>query len=458
MKKKLSLLFTALAMAAMSLTSCGSKADVWTVSDGHLYHNDSDMGLVVGPQGDKGDQGEKGDTGDQGPKGDKGDTGDTGATGAQGETGAQGPKGDTGEQGPQGEKGDAGNGIESVEVSNDGYVDTHTLTFTDGSTYSFGTYNPATAIEVINNRVDEDENGDEIELPYFVGTSAELDITVNATFLNRDVREIDNFTVEGFDTATAGKKDVVVKFGDASDAFAVDVMTLTEAVAEGFANDESLTSLGIVIEDEVPAMSNGAADYAVGSSAFFIIPDEDLAVDDAIALYQGDLELASYTDAGEDSYGDKHFTSPNNELDVCAWNYYDIAIRVDITVLKKAPTPAGITISDVLYGILSAFYGTTYTMDDFVSYNVASEGEGYWYGYVSFGSGSADYFNAVIETVEPKLPKYLEADGDAYDTTYDGSAALEKDFVTTDGTIVVEVIANLYNSKLYADFYVYEAE
>ena len=230
-------------------------------------------------------------------------------------------------------------------------------------------------------------------------------------------------------------------------------------MAAGFAADESLTSLGIFIEDEIPSMSSKVEDYMTAAGTFLIIPEEDIGVDDAIALYQADLLAANYTDAGADSYGDLHFASPNGELDLCAWSYYGIAIKVDITVLKKAPTPAGITDADVMYGVLSAFYGTNYTMDDFVSYNVASQQEdGSWYGYVNFGSGSAAYFNAVLETVEPKLPKYLEAVGDPYEVTYGGAAALEKDYVTTDGSITVEVVANLYNSKLYADFFVYYNE
>ena len=481
MRKGLALFFTAITMFAMGLTACSSNTSStsnipeWSVhEDGHLYHYEQDLGNVVGPQGEKGDKGDTGAQGEKGEQGLPGINGEAGATGAQGpigpqgeqgekgDTGEQGPKGDQGDKGDQGEKGDAGNGIESVSLSNDGYVDTHTLHFTDGSEYSFNTYNPAVSIAVTNNRVSEDDNGDEIEMPYFVGTSAELDITVEATFLNKDVREIDNFEVTGFDTETAGKKDVVVTFGEASDAFAVDVMTLTEAMAEGFAADESFTSLGIEILDEVPAMSTGAADYMVDSGAFFIIPDEDLKVDDAIALYQADLLAANYTDAGEDSYGDKHFASPNEELDICAWNYYDIAIRVDVTVTKKAPTPVDATLESVTWGILNPFYGASYTWDDLVSYQVIQSSDededgnaDLYYAYVGFGSGSAAYFQAVLDTVGPMLPKYLEADGEAFDITYSGDAALEQDYISTDGRFTVEVIANLYNNKLYADFYVY---
>ena len=210
-------------------------------------------------------------------------------------------------------------------------------------------------------------------------------------------------------------------------------------------------------------MSTGVNDYIVGAGAFFILPDEDLEVSAAIASYQADLVAAGYTEAGEDSYGDMHYASPNAELDICAWNYYDIAIRVDVVVTKKAPTPVDATLESVLWNILDPFYGASYTWDDLVDYQVIQSADNdedgnadLYYAYVGFGSGSSAYFQAVLDTVAPKLPKYLEASGEAFEITYSGSAALEQDFVSTDGKFTVEVIANLYNSKLYADFYIYE--
>ena len=108
-----------------------------------------------GPQGEKGEtgeqgpQGEKGETGEQGPQGEKGETGEQGPQGEKGETGEQGPqgeKGETGEQGPQGEKGDkgdkgdtgatgatgaTGNGIEKIEMDENGNFIVY---YTDGTT------------------------------------------------------------------------------------------------------------------------------------------------------------------------------------------------------------------------------------------------------------------------------------------------------------------------------------
>ena len=152
-------------------------------------YSDYAWSLIKGDKGDKGDtgatgsQGETGATGPQGPKGDTGATGPQGEQGIQGETGLQGPKGDTGPQGPkgdtgatgpqgpkgeigpqgetgpqgiQGERGETGNGILSVEktatVDN---VDTYTITFTNGTTYSYQVTNG----DMRKSRYDTNDNG-----------------------------------------------------------------------------------------------------------------------------------------------------------------------------------------------------------------------------------------------------------------------------------------------------------
>ena len=84
------------------------------------------------------------------PHGPQGPKGDTGATGPQGEQGIQGI------QGIQGERGETGNGILSVEktatVDN---VDTYTITFTNGTTYSYQVTNG----DMRKSRYDTNDNG-----------------------------------------------------------------------------------------------------------------------------------------------------------------------------------------------------------------------------------------------------------------------------------------------------------
>lgn len=60
----------------------------------------------------------------------------------------------------------------------------------------------------------------------------------------------------------------------------------------------------------------------------------------ALETYIADLLAAGYTEAGEDKYGDMHYTSPNGELDVCPWDgsKYGSAgyVVVDVVVNKSA--------------------------------------------------------------------------------------------------------------------------
>ena len=46
------------------------------------------------------------------------------------------------------------------------------------------------------------------------------------------------------------------------------------------------------------------------------------------------------------------------------------------------------------------------------------------------------------------------SDGNNYQITYQGSTALLREYHTSDDAFTVQVIANVYNSKLYADIYV----
>ena len=339
--KKLRVLFTALAMFSLGLSACGTRTDKgpeWTVVDGHLFHYSEDLGNVTGPEGAQGEKGDKGDTGEQGPKGDTGEQGpkgDTGETGAQGEKGDKGDKGDQGDVGPagaQGEKGDTGNGIASVSLSNDGYNDIHTMSFTDGSSYVWKTRNPATAVTVVNNRV-EGEGDDLIELPYYVGTSAELDITVKATFETGEEREIDNYTVEGFDLSSEGKKDVIVKFGAVQDAFSVDVANINDEIAADLSATLSIT-------DPLPVCTGAVKDFKYIPDGHQLVVAVEAGAEDAfVTQYKADLATANYVEAGEDKYGDMHYNSPEGNLDVCVWDLPDYYAGYAFVDFKSTVVP-----------------------------------------------------------------------------------------------------------------------
>ena len=82
--------------------------------------------------------------GQQGPQGPQGPQG---GQGLPGEMGPQGPTGPQGPVGPAGPTGSTGNGIQSiVKTGTTGLVDTYTITYTDGSTYSYNVTNGADGI------------------------------------------------------------------------------------------------------------------------------------------------------------------------------------------------------------------------------------------------------------------------------------------------------------------------
>ena len=122
-------------------------------------------------------KGDKGDTGEQGEQGKsfeyiwngtqlgirvEGDVsytyvelkGDAGVQGVQGVQGIQGDAGDTGAKGDTGAQGETGNGITSIVLTAGnhaaGTTDTYTITFTSGATTTFGVYNGANGVTIVN--------------------------------------------------------------------------------------------------------------------------------------------------------------------------------------------------------------------------------------------------------------------------------------------------------------------
>ena len=83
----------------------------------------SNLGNVIGAQGETGAQGPKGEEGPQGETGPQGPQGDTGEQGPKGDAGAQGPQGI---QGPQGETGKDGIGIKEVKIVNNELIVVYT--------------------------------------------------------------------------------------------------------------------------------------------------------------------------------------------------------------------------------------------------------------------------------------------------------------------------------------------
>ena len=199
-------------------------------------------------------------------------------------------------------------------------------------------------------------------------------------------------------------------------------------------------------------MSSGAIDYQYGDASNALLIASDLEADAVIAQYESELKTAGWTFAGDDGYGNNYFVSPNSEIKVCAWSYYGYA-RVDIVIIKPAATPDGATPESVLIEIFTALGASN------PAGKVSEPQSGFFYGYMGLAYGDSEDFPGWLSTIEDYyLPRYLVAVTPAYDTTYGGDYALEKDFLTSNGEILVRVIMNCSNDIVWVDFiaYVYQ--
>ena len=81
-------------------------------------------------------------------------------------------------------------------------------------------------------------------------------------------------------------------------------------------------ALGENVTDVVPAL-DGADYYGlyVDDEKIQIEVDfgDESVISSELSKYQSALLTAGYTEAGADKYGDMHYASPNNQLDLCAW-------------------------------------------------------------------------------------------------------------------------------------------
>ena len=209
------------------------------------------------------------------------------------------------------------------------------------------------------------------------------------------------------------------------------------------------------VADKVPGLSVGALDYMYYESygELFIVQEDEIKLEDALAQYKADLLAAKYVSISADEDGE-YFLSEHGELKLYVLNYYGLAIGVAITYIK---TPENATTATVMCELLQALYGDTYTWEDFLGYNIpkAQENDG-WYAFLKYtSSGSQEKFPNYIDAFEYYyLPSYFLPNGDAFELTYEDAPAIERDYVSSDGKIAVRAIFNLWGSNLYLDMYV----
>ena len=373
----------------------------------------------------------------------KGEKGDQGEQGPQGEQGIQGPQGEQGIQGPQGEKGEDGaqgvNGVGIVKIektSNDGFYDIYTIFLSDGSSYNFNVPNPANDVQFTLNRD-----------YYYLNTSMELNVSVVATYAVGDPVAVKNYEISGFDINTAGAQNVTVSFGAFSQSFDVEVYSISEEIDYYLAQEESS------LTDSVPGLNSGAYDYQYIPSyrALLITPEQGLSAVDACNQYKAELLAAGWTAAGENDFG-ALLKSPNNELRVNVYDYYD-DVEVDVRVIKPIPTPDGATPKSVMSDIIVPLYGGYYSIDDLANYGLVQNSGNTWYGYARMYKGDEMDFALALDQAEEYIPRYAVAVTEPSDVTYQGGNALSRYYLTYDASILIRLVINIYNDYVYADFY-----
>lgn len=136
-----------------------------------------------------------------------------------------------------------------------------------------------------------------------------------------------------------------------------------------------------------------------------------------------------------------------------------ICINVDIVDYVKpvVPTPADATPESILRDILIPLLGEDTVTTYWSQLHQELDG-GVIYGYCGFGAGTAAQFERAMQIVENYMPSYINPITEAELITYQGDQGLFKKFETSDGKFDVEVVINLYQGKIYADYYVYAVD
>jgi len=210
-----------------------------------------------------------------------------------------------------------------------------------------------------------------------------------------------------------------------------DLLEPAEFPAEQIAAD--LEAAGVI--DRLPAYSGVATQFAYisGESGRYLAfePVDDL--EDAVALYQADLLAAGYTELGEDSWGDMHYASPNDELDVCVYasSLYGY-VFADVEIIEHPIPVESVPFDDVIEAfaglgveVVIPNYegdGLSYLLDGATYYIYGSSEEGMEAfaasmkeaGWVLEQDFAGDYEGSFGETdAKVAIQNYLEDEGGA---------------------------------------------
>ena len=274
-----------------------------------------------------------------------------------------------------------------------------------------------------------------VEIPDFEGAALNLDDSYFPTYYVEGAtrEEMDAFAdamkAAGWDLEQDSYEDysgffedtgAFVEIQDYIDyGYGVRVAFSLEALPEdGFPSAEiaaDATSAGVT--DTIPEYTgaNGGFSYYSGADGhqLTIFVADGSSEDAVIEAYRADLLGAGYTEAGEDKYGDMHYSSPNGEIDVCAWRGSDIGydgrvyVDFEFTPGGGPQVPEGMTPEEAMEALTEWFDGTPEEI---------SEGFYYLFGAYSAASTTpedlADYAGDVMEYILDEFEVDMDWDFD----------------------------------------------
>ena len=221
------------------------------------------------------------------------------------------------------------------------------------------------------------------------------------------------YTVTGFNTETPGTREATITFGPDSGTLEYEVVDISDEVGA------VLSEVGAT--DAVPGLASGAYDYSFNtmSNQLIVYLDEGLSEADAVAAYGEGLKAAGYSEAGADGYGDMHYVSENEQLEIYSWVGADVGesgiIVVNIKVLKGF-FPIG-KINEFMTAVGYTF-GFDETIRDAFGTNawessVRRSSSGDYYMLISLAGG--DYVEQWVTILTP----VLEENGFVWEEDYD---------------------------------------
>ncbi len=250
-------------------------------------------------------------------------------------------------------------------------------------------------------------------------------------FVNAGWEVVDTNDTTGF-TATKGFENVgtaTIDVGFASGELEITIYIIPKPLpSEEWPAADIAKLLPDRVTDAVLPFNGEASGYEIGTvfGTYVIVTVEAGQEEALITAYVAALEEAGWTELGEDNYGDMHYASPNNQIDVCAYSEDAGTIAIMFSVIPVAYQ----TFAAAVAGAIEELGVASIPLVDpgvanATKYEIscdAEEGEGYIYIYAESGvdQTAVDAYNSGLVAAGWTL---LGEDdyGDSYYSSPDGS-------------------------------------